>query len=125
MLAFRAIEVVDGVVGRRDPSREKFGLAAVRLDEVASWLPARLTGMLILLAGAFVPGGSPLRVWRTIRAARSGGAASVATWVVAAASGALGLSLGGSARWNGISVTAPSLGKGRARVPPDDLRRAV
>lgn len=125
VLAYRAIEVMDGVVGRRDPPRESFGLAAARLDEVANWLPARLTGMLILLAGSFVPGGSPLGVWRAIRAARSRGATGVAAWVLAAASGALGLSLGGPTRWNGVSVAAPWLGDGRARAAPADLRRAV
>lgn len=125
VLAYRTIEVLDGVVGRRDPSRENFGLTAARLDEVASWLPARLTGLLILLAGVFVPGGSPPRIWRAIRAARSGGAASMAAWVIAAASGALGLSLGGPTRRSGISVTAPWVGDGRARVTPVDLRRAV
>jgi adenosylcobinamide-phosphate synthase len=106
VLAYRAIETVDGVVGRRDPARAGFGLAPTRLEDATSWLPARLTGVLLALAGGFVPGGSPLRVWRAISKARSAGAASAAAWVFAAAGG-LGLSLGGPARWNGISVMPP------------------
>jgi len=40
VLAYRAIETIDGIVSRRDPSRVNFGLTAARFDDVASWLPA-------------------------------------------------------------------------------------
>lgn len=50
-LAYRAINTADAMIGYRGPY-EYLGKAAARLDDVANYVPARLTALLLLLAGA-------------------------------------------------------------------------
>ena len=49
-IAYRAINTLDAMVGYRGPF-EALGKASARLDDVANWVPARLTALLFLLAG--------------------------------------------------------------------------
>jgi adenosylcobinamide-phosphate synthase len=67
--AYRAINTLDAMIGYRGRF-EALGKFAARLDDVANWMPARLTAGLLLLAGFFlrkdVSGG-----WRILR--RDGG----------------------------------------------------
>ena len=45
LLAYRAINTLDAMVGHRSDRYARFGWAAARVDDVANWLPARLTGL--------------------------------------------------------------------------------
>src|SRR4051795_5388889 len=66
LLGYRAVNTLDAMVGHRSPRYERFGWAAARLDDVANWLPARLTAALTV-ACAPLAGGSAsgaLRAWR-------------------------------------------------------------
>lgn len=49
-LAYKAINTLDSMVGHRDARYEYFGWASARLDDIANWIPARLTGTFIALA---------------------------------------------------------------------------
>jgi adenosylcobinamide-phosphate synthase len=122
-LAYRAVNTLDAMVGHRSPRYARFGWAAARLDDVANWLPARLTAVLTV-ACAPLAGGSPrgaLRVWL-----RDGGAhpSPNSGRCEAAAAGALGLRLGGRNVYGSRVEVRPPLGTGR---PPNrgDIGRAV
>jgi len=64
-IAYRAINTLDAMVGYRGPF-EALGKAAARLDDVANWVPARLTAALFLLAG-WLTGRDVMRGWRVFR----------------------------------------------------------
>ncbi len=59
-VAFRAINTLDSIVGYRTPSYLKLGWSSAKLDTVANYLPARLTGIAMVLASAALG-----RNWRT------------------------------------------------------------
>ena len=122
-LAYRAINTLDSMVGYRSPEYARFGWAAARLDDVVNWAPARLTGL--LAAGlAAVAGGQPSASWRTMRAYGSRHPSPNAGRCEAAYAGALGIRLGGTNAYGGLSEERPQLGDGRAPEPAD-IARAV
>lgn len=55
-LAYKAINTLDSMVGYRDERYADFGWASARLDDVANWLPARLTALTLWLSALFMKG---------------------------------------------------------------------
>ena len=123
LLAYRAVNTLDAMIGYRDDRYTRFGWAAARLDDAANLLPARVAALLTV-ACAPVVGGSPraaLAAWRADAAAHPSPNAGV---VEAAAAGALGVRLGGETVYPHRVEQRPRLGVGRPPVPAD-LERAV
>ena len=122
-LGYRAINTLDAMVGYRSPRYARFGWAAARLDDLANFVPARVTAALVVVSAPLV-GGSPrgaVRAWRRDAARHPSPNAGV---VEAAFAGALGVRLGGPTRYpHGLEIR-PSLGDG---PPPHvrDLARAL
>jgi adenosylcobinamide-phosphate synthase len=116
LLACKAINTADSMIGHRDERHGDFGWAAARSDDVVNFLPARLSGLLLCLAG----GGGAAIMRRDARhhASPNGG------WPEAAMAGALARRLGGPVRYQGELARRAWLGDG---PPPDaaDLGRAL
>jgi adenosylcobinamide-phosphate synthase len=123
LLGYRAVNTLDAMVGYRSPRYARFGWAAARLDDVANWLPARLTAALTVLCAPLVGGSATaaLRTWRRDGAAHPSPNAGRCE---AAAAGALGLRLGGRNVYGGRTEERPVLGSGRPPRPAD-IERAV
>ena len=123
VLAYRAANTLDAMVGYRSPRYRRFGWAAARLDDVLNLAPARLTGLLTVVAAPVV-GGSVGHAWRVFRRDASAHPSPNAGRCEAAAAGALGVRLGGVNVYEGHEERRPSLGDG---PPPasGDIRRAV
>jgi adenosylcobinamide-phosphate synthase len=123
LLAYRAVNTLDAMVGHRSPRYERFGWAAARLDDVANWAPARVTALLTV-ALAPMAGGRWGRALRVLL--RDGGAhpSPNAGRCEAAFAGALGVRLGGSNVYDGVTERRGPLGDGPA-AGPADIGRAV
>lgn len=119
-LGYRAINTLDAMVGHHRPRYERFGWASARADDVANWVPARVTAALVALA-------RPSRAGAVADAVRRGARhhpspnAGVAE---AAFAGALGVELGGPLRYGGRVEDRPRLGAG-PRPDVVDIERAV
>ncbi len=123
VLAYRAINTLDAMIGHRSPRYARFGWAAARLDDMVNYAAARLTGMLVALC-APVAGGSPagaVRTWRRDAARHPSPNAGV---VESAFAGALGVRLGGPTQYRYGLQIRPTLGDGPT-PSVSDLRRAV
>lgn len=123
LLAYRAVNTLDAMVGYRNDRYTRFGWAAARLDDVANLVPARLTGVLTVLLAPLV-GGSPRAAWSAWRADAAAHPSPNAGVVEASAAGALGVQLGGETVYPHRVEQRPRLGCGRTPVPAD-LERAV
>ena len=55
LAAYRAVNTLDAMVGYRSPRYLRFGWASARLDDVANWIPARVTAALTVACAAAVP----------------------------------------------------------------------
>lgn len=121
LLAYRAINTMDAMVGYRNERYRRFGWAAARVDDVANWIPARVAGGLAALAAPLVGG----RCSDAVRAVReqSGRHPSPNGGVVEAAfAGALGITLGGRNTYGGVEEDRGELGNGGAPTPADLIR---
>ncbi|MGZ6826663.1 MAG: cobalamin biosynthesis protein [Mycobacteriales bacterium] len=123
LLAYRAVNTLDAMVGHRSDRYLRFGWAAARLDDAANLVPARLTAALAVLLAPVV-GGRPsaaLRAWR--RDGRKHPSPNAGP-VEAAFAGALGRTLGGRLSYAGRVEDRPLLGNGPAPEVADVARAA-
>ncbi|MGY1591065.1 cobalamin biosynthesis protein [Geodermatophilus sp. SYSU D00708] len=123
LLAYRAVNTLDAMVGHRSPRYARFGWAAARADDVANWLPARVTAALTV-AAAPATGGSARGAWTAWRRDGAAHPSPNAGRCEAALAGALGLRLGGRNVYGSRVEDRPVLGSGRAPAA-GDIARAV
>ncbi|MEB3962219.1 cobalamin biosynthesis protein [Streptomyces kunmingensis] len=120
LLAFRAVNTLDAMVGHKSARYRRFGWASARLDDVAGWPGARLTGALAVLAG-----GRPreaARAWREDAERHPSPNAGV---VEASFAGALGVRLGGTLAYGGRVEHRPVLNAAGRPVRVGDVERAA
>jgi adenosylcobinamide-phosphate synthase len=123
LLAYRAVNTLDAMVGYRSPRYRRFGWAAARLDDLANLLPSRLAAALTTVCAPLV-GGSASGAWQAWRRDAAAHPSPNAGQVEAAFAGALEVRLGGRTIYPHGIEQRPVLGHGRA---PDsgDLTRGV
>jgi len=119
LLAFRAVNTLDAMVGHRSPRHHRFGWASARLDDVAGWPGARLTALLTVAAAAH-----PRTAWRVWRRDGSAHPSPNAGQAEAAFAGALGVRLGGTLNYGERVEHRPVLGAELRPVTVDDIERA-
>jgi adenosylcobinamide-phosphate synthase len=124
LVAYRAVNTLDAMVGHRSPRYARFGTAAARLDDLANLAPARIAAGLTVV-GAPAVGGRPavaVRAW-----ARDGHRhpSPNAGQVEAAMAGALGVRLGGRNVYASRVEERPVLGDGGRVAGVGDIRRAA
>ena len=119
-VAYRAINTMDAMVGRRDERYGNFGWAAARLDDMANYVPARIFAGLVAVL-------RPDRAREILSAVRRDAKAHPspnAGVAEAAMAAALGRELGGPLRYGTVTENRPLLGNG-PRPDPDDVPEAV
>jgi adenosylcobinamide-phosphate synthase len=109
-MAYKAVNTLDSLIGHADQQYFYFGKAAARLDDVANYLPSRLTAVALATAagiGSATSATSALHVWR-----RDGGKhkSPNAGQPEGAMAGALQVRLGGENTYAGEPIAAPLLG---------------
>jgi adenosylcobinamide-phosphate synthase len=109
LLAYRAANTLDAMVGHRSARYERFGWAAARLDDVLNLPGSRLTATLAVLLGE-----DPRAAWAAWRRDAPGHPSPNAGPVEAAFAGALGVRLGGVNVYAGRVEDRHVLGDGRA-----------
>jgi adenosylcobinamide-phosphate synthase len=114
--AYRFINTADSILGYHDPRHEWLGKISARLDDLANWLPARISAGLITLAAA-LGGEDGLRAWATTRRDARLTQSPNAGYPMSAMAGALGLELEKSGHYR--------LGAGGRQAAAADIHRAT
>jgi adenosylcobinamide-phosphate synthase len=118
IVGYKAVNTLDSMIGHRSERHAAFGWAAARIDDVANFIPARLTGLLFALTGS-VPRDALICMAKDARHHRSPNAG----WPEAAMAGALGVRLCGPRSYHGELADEPWLnGSGRDPVAADISR---
>ena len=108
-IAYKAVNTLDSMVGYRNERYLRFGWASARCDDLVNWLPARLTGMLMVLAAPLV-GLKARSAWWIMSRDGKNHASPNSGVPEAAAAGALGVQLGGTNSYFGKPVVKPTIG---------------
>jgi len=90
-LVYRMINTLDSMVGYKKEPFKELGYASARLDDIANWVPARLSLLFIFMASIFL--GKPLEAVRTCIRDHGKTASPNSGWSMAAVAGALGVRL--------------------------------
>lgn len=109
MAVYKAINTLDSMVGYRNPRYREFGWAAARLDDLANFVPARLTALLVWMCATALRYDLRRSVTVTLRDARLQPSPN-SGYPEAAVAGALGIRLGGLNYYQGIASRKPYLG---------------
>jgi len=122
---YKAADTLDSMVGYLTPRYAQFGWAAARLDDLLNFIPARITALLVAVAG-WPLGLSPKVTLETIKRFSRSSLSPNSGYPEAAFAGALGVQLGGGrCVYFDQPVDLPPIGEGRRAVTPRDLQLAV
>lgn len=125
LIAYKAINTADSMIGHRTARHESFGWAAARLDDLVNLIPARLSGLL-LAAVAPVANGLVATALKVMRRDAAKHRSPNAGWPESAMAGALGLALAGPRRYGERSVDDPFLNaEARKDATSGDIDRAL
>lgn len=124
-LAYKAVNTLDSMIGYKNERYREIGWFSARLDDVANFIPARLSLLIIPLATLLL---KPSRAIRALRIGIRDGHRSPSPNAgnpEACFAGALGIQLGGPSTYGGIRHDKPLLGDAERQIEPDDIARAV
>ncbi len=119
LFIYKAINTLDSMVGYRNEKYEKFGKFSAKLDDVANYIPARLTASLIALL--FLSKEAFLKFYSLGKKHESPNAGLP----IAALSLSLGVALGGDTSYFGKIKEKPYFGLGRKEITQEDLKRSL
>lgn len=124
LVAYKAINTADSMIGHRTPRHRAFGWAAARLDDLVNLPAARLSAVLLGLAGGTWRQGR--QAWRCVWADAPRHRSPNAGWPEAALAGALGLALAGPRRYGAVLVEDVWINpQGRREAGPADIASAL
>ena len=124
LLAYKAINTADSMIGYLTPRHSDFGWAAARLDDLVNWIPARLTAALTLSVMALQR--RPLPGFTAFRADAGKHRSPNAGWPEAAFARALGVALAGPRSYSGEKKHFPFVNPdGRREATARDIDAAV
>jgi adenosylcobinamide-phosphate synthase len=124
-MAYKTINTLDSMIGHTDERYVYFGKVAARLDDVANFLPSRLTALGITAAAVVIGGANSARALGTWLGDGMKHKSPNAGQPESAISGALQVRLGGENFYDGEPVAAPLIGERFSRPSPQQANQAI
>ncbi|WP_010663902.1 adenosylcobinamide-phosphate synthase CbiB [Marinilabilia salmonicolor] len=119
MMAYKMINTLDSMIGYKNERYEQFGKFAARLDDIANYLPARITALLMAFCGM------RYRAFQFIfRFGRSHNSPN-AGYPEAALAGILNVQFGGDHDYFGEVVSKPKIGSNKREITMPDLKKTI
>ncbi len=123
-MAYKAVNTMDSMVGYKNERYLHFGWAAARFDDAANYIPARLTGILIVLASMLL-GLDYKNSLHILRRDSRNHSSPNSGFPEAAAAGALGVQLGGTNYYFGKPVVKPTIGDTMRTLDRNDIKSVI
>lgn len=120
---YKAVNTMDSMLGYVEPPYKNIGLVPARLDDLCNLIPARLSALLMLAAGALL-GMDVKNGWRIFRRDRYNHASPNSAQTEAVCAGLLGLRLAGDAWYHGVLHKKKYIGDQLRPIEHADIPRA-
>ena len=108
-MVYKAVNTLDSMVGYKNERYLALGWASAKLDDIANYIPARITGILLIVAAVFLRKDWK-RAYRTVKKDAKKHMSPNSGYPESAVAGALRLQLGGTNYYGGIPVRTALLG---------------
>lgn len=123
-MAYKAVNTLDSMVGYKHEKYRAIGMVSARMDDVANFLPARLSWLLLSIA-AWLCRLNPARAFRIGWRDRRNHSSPNCAWPEATVAGALGVRLGGPNDYFGQRVEKPWIGDETRAISVDDISQTI
>ena len=123
MFLYKGINTMDSMLGYKNDKYLYFGRVAAKLDDVANYIPARISGWL-MVAGTVFTGMDTKNAAKIYCRDRRNHASPNSAQTEAAMAGALDVQLAGNAYYFGKLYEKPTIGDPIRPVEPEDIKRA-
>lgn len=123
-MAYKAVNTLDSMVGYKHEKYRAIGMVSARLDDVANFIPARLSWLLLSVAAWFTRNNARA-AWRIGFRDRCNHSSPNCAWPEGTVAGALGVRLGGPNDYFGERVEKPWIGDGIRAIDVDDIPRTL
>ena len=125
LLVYKAVNTMDSMIGHMTPKYQAFGMTAARLDDILNLIPARLSGLFLVLAATVTPKAHPIKALKIMLRDAAKHRSMNAGWPEGAVAGALDIALAGPRRYHKIITEDPWLGDGTARIGVKEIRNML
>lgn len=120
---YKAINTLDSMIGYKNEKYMYFGRFAAKLDDVANWVPARVSALL-MIGASFLLGKRPKQAAAVWRRDRRNHASPNSAQTESVCAGALGIQLAGDTAYGGVVFHKPTIGDDTRAVETADIPRA-
>lgn len=123
-LAYRAVNTLDSMVGYKNEKYLHLGWASARLDDVANYIPARLTAVMLMVT-AWMYRHDAAGSWRTVKRDARLHPSPNSGFPESAVAGALGIRLGGYNAYHGVRSFRAYMGEPVRPLESEDIRHTI
>ncbi|MEN2994743.1 MAG: adenosylcobinamide-phosphate synthase CbiB [Thermodesulfovibrio sp.] len=126
LVLYKTVNTLDSMVGYKNERYIKFGWFSAKMDDIFNYIPARITGFLIVLSSLILFGFSYAKRSFKIMLRDGKNHSSPNSGIPEAAiSGAVGVRLGGPNYYEGVLVEKPYIGDEFERVHSRHIKSAI
>jgi adenosylcobinamide-phosphate synthase len=118
MLTYKMVNTLDSMIGYRTERYRAFGCWAARIDDVANYIPARLTALLMII-------GRKRTLFSFVRRYGKNHASPNSGYPEAALAGILNCRFGGPHYYFGQLFDKPYIGENDRELTTDDMKKAI
>jgi len=123
-MAYKAINTLDSMVGYKNEKYMDFGKFSAKVDDVANFIPARITGILIVLA-SMILGYNYKNSLKIFLRDRKNHSSPNSAHSEASVAGALGVQFGGKVSYFGKEIDKPTIGDKTKEFELEDIRKNI
>ncbi|MFR7511392.1 MAG: adenosylcobinamide-phosphate synthase CbiB [Muribaculaceae bacterium] len=122
-VVYKAVNTMDSMIGYVEEKYFYIGKFAAKLDDVLNYIPARISGILVIIS-AFILRYNYKNAFRIFKRDRRKHASPNSAQTESAMAGALGVQLAGDATYFGVVHKKPYIGDKKREIENEDIKRA-